>query len=149
MIGKLAPAARTKEQWLAVFPLTGLPVEVAGGGGNREVRDRQPVLGVAQFWISREVTHDGNGRFASHDRYASESSESAGAIAASAGSTGVATVAVFSAAADTAFTRSDADLAAALRAARSSRSFVCAASCAIASSARSTFVRMTVSDRLS
>ena len=115
MLGEVAPNARAEEQRFAVLPLVGLTVESARRGCDREVRDRKPVLRVAQLGISREVAHNGDDGFAGHDDYA---------FAARAG-------------------------AAALRAAFSSARLASEAIIAMASSARSTLVRMICSFSLS
>src|SRR5690606_36568974 len=104
-----------EEQRFAVLPLVGQTVEVARRRRDREVRDGQSVLRVPQLGISREVSHDGDDRLAGHRPYA------------------------FAALASAASRRAG---AAALRAAFSSERFASAANRAIASSARSTLVRM-------
>src|SRR4051794_34762012 len=71
VLGELAPHARAEEQRFAVLPLVRLAVEVARRRRDREVRDGESVLRVAQFGISREVAHDGDDRLAGHRRYAS------------------------------------------------------------------------------
>ena len=71
VLGELAPHARAEEQRFAVLPLVRLAVEVARRRRDREVRDGESVLRVAQFGISREVAHDGDDRLAGHGRYAS------------------------------------------------------------------------------
>src|SRR5690625_4851072 len=51
----LTPDRAAHEQRFAVFPLLGLPVELAGGGCDSEVRDGRPRGGESQFRVSGQV----------------------------------------------------------------------------------------------
>src|SRR5690606_27758320 len=111
VLGELPPHRGPQEQRLAVLPVVGGAVEGARRGGDREVRDREPVLRVPEFRVGGEFADDGDDGLPGHDYSASLSS--AGSAFAAAGA--------------------DAFGAAALRAAFSAASFSAAATWAIAS----------------
>src|SRR5690606_17404514 len=69
VFGELAPHAPPQEEGFPVFPLVRLAVERAGGRRDGEVRHSEPALRVAQFWIAREVSHDGDDGVAGHELY--------------------------------------------------------------------------------
>src|SRR3954454_19785036 len=60
VLGRLAPHVAAHEQRLAVLPLAGLAVEVAGRGGDGEVGDRGPRRGEPQLGIGGEVCDHGD-----------------------------------------------------------------------------------------
>src|SRR6185312_15395056 len=72
VLGRLAPHVAAHEQRLAVLPLAGLAVEVAGRRGDGEVGDRGPRRGEPQLGVGGEVADDGDDGFACHGDLSSQ-----------------------------------------------------------------------------
>src|SRR5690606_16726448 len=72
-LGRLPPHVAVQEERLAVLPLAGLAVQVAGGGGDPELGHRRPRRGEAQLRIVGEVPDQGDGGVSCHGALSSSS----------------------------------------------------------------------------